>query len=81
MSFFIAAILGGLSGVLYLAGERQAFTTVCRYTFDPVPAPELAALSCGGVSDTRDAVPAAEVVRARAQAQIDRLLSPTANTS
>ena len=34
MSFFIAAILGGLSGVLYLAGERQAFTTVCRYTFD-----------------------------------------------
>ena len=34
MSFFIAAILGGLSGVLYLAGERQAFTSVCRYTFD-----------------------------------------------
>ena len=63
MSFFIAAILGGFSGVLYLAGERQAFTSVCRYTFRSVPAPELAALSCGCVSDTRDAVPAAEDVR------------------
>ena len=34
MSFFIAAILGGFSGVLYLASQRQAFTSVCRYTFD-----------------------------------------------
>jgi MYXO-CTERM domain-containing protein len=34
MSFFIAAILGAFSFVLYLAGERQAFTSVCGYTFD-----------------------------------------------
>jgi hypothetical protein len=34
MSFFIAAILGAFSAVLYLAGERQAFTSVCRYSFD-----------------------------------------------
>jgi hypothetical protein len=33
MSFFIAAILGAFSGVLYLAGTRQAFTSVCRYSF------------------------------------------------
>jgi hypothetical protein len=34
MSFFVAAILGAFSFVLYLASERQAFTSVCRYTFD-----------------------------------------------
>jgi hypothetical protein len=34
MSFFIAAILGAFSGVLYLADRGQAFTPVCRYTFD-----------------------------------------------
>jgi hypothetical protein len=34
MSFFIAAILGAFSGVLYLAGRRQAFTSVCWYSFD-----------------------------------------------
>jgi hypothetical protein len=33
MSFFIAGILGAFSGVLYLAGTRQAFTSVCRYTY------------------------------------------------
>ena len=34
MSFFIAAALGAFSGVLYLASERMAFTSVCRYTLD-----------------------------------------------
>ena len=34
MSFFVAAILSAISGVLYLAGERQAFTFVCQYTSD-----------------------------------------------
>jgi hypothetical protein len=34
MSFFIATILGAFAGVLYIAGEGQAFTSVCRYTFD-----------------------------------------------
>jgi hypothetical protein len=34
MSFFIAAILGGFSGVLYLAGRGEAFTSVCGYTYD-----------------------------------------------
>jgi hypothetical protein len=33
MSFFIAAILGAFSGVLYLADRGQAFTSVCRYTY------------------------------------------------
>lgn len=34
MSFFIAAVLTAFSGVLYLAGERIAFTSVCRHTLD-----------------------------------------------
>jgi hypothetical protein len=34
MSFFIAAILVAFSGVLYLAGEHIAFTSVCRHTLD-----------------------------------------------
>lgn len=33
MSFFIAAILTAFSGVLYLAGTGQAFTSVCMYTY------------------------------------------------
>jgi hypothetical protein len=34
MSFFIAAILVAFSGVLYLAGDGQAFTSVCKYSFN-----------------------------------------------
>jgi hypothetical protein len=34
VSFFIAAILSAFSAVLFLAGERVAFTSVCRYTFE-----------------------------------------------
>lgn len=34
MSFFFAAILAAFSGVLHLAGQREAFTSVCRYSFD-----------------------------------------------
>ena len=34
MSFIIAALLAAFSGVLYLANQRQAFTSVCAYTFD-----------------------------------------------
>jgi hypothetical protein len=34
MSFVIAGLLGTFSGVLYLASERQAFASVCRYTVD-----------------------------------------------
>lgn len=32
MSFFIAATLSALSAVLYLAGERKAFSFVCNFT-------------------------------------------------
>jgi hypothetical protein len=81
MSFFIAAILGGFSGVLYLAGERQAFTSVCRYTIDLCQHPSWPLYSCDGVSDTRDAVPAAEDVRGHAQAPLDLLLRPKTDTS
>ena len=34
MSFFIAAALSVFSAVLYLASERVAFVSVCRYTVD-----------------------------------------------
>jgi hypothetical protein len=34
MSFFIAGLLAAFSAVLYLASQRQAFTSVCKYTFD-----------------------------------------------
>ena len=34
MSFFIAAALSAFSAVLYLASERIAFSSVCRYTVD-----------------------------------------------
>lgn len=33
MSFFIAAILAAYAVVLHLAGEGQAFTGVCQYSF------------------------------------------------
>ena len=34
MSFVIAAALSAFSAVLYLAAERIAFASVCRYTLD-----------------------------------------------
>lgn len=34
MSFFIATILAAFSFVLYLAGQGEAFTQVCKYTLD-----------------------------------------------
>jgi hypothetical protein len=64
MSFFIAAVLGAFSDVIYLAGERQAFTSVCRYTLDLCQHPSwplyLAAVSVA----FRDVIPDAGVVKA-----------------
>jgi len=34
MSFFIAALLAAYAFVLHLAGEGQAFTGVCQYSFE-----------------------------------------------
>jgi hypothetical protein len=34
MSFVIAGVLSAFSAVLYLAGERIAFASTCRYTVD-----------------------------------------------
>lgn len=34
VAFFVSAALAAFSMVLYLAGERLAFASVCRYTAD-----------------------------------------------
>ena len=49
MSFVIAALLAAFSGVLYLAGERMAFSSVCSYTLDLCQHPSWPLFAAGAI--------------------------------